>query len=401
MATAAAPAANVRPTAAWSLAFRPFFLAAAIWAALALALWMALFMTGTALPSRFDPLTWHIHAMLFGFVLAAIAGFLLTAIPNWTGRAPVRGARLMALVALWLAARIAGQVSALLPLWLAAACDLAFPVALCLVAAHEIIAARNWRNLAMPLPVGILALADGLMYLDVAGFDLRPGLGWRLALAAVIILISVVGGRIIPAFTRNWLRQRRSAALPAEHGGLTLMALASLHGGLLGWALLPGSKAIGGLLLLAAALNFSRWVRWRGFATVAEPLLAILHVGYAWMILGAALLGASLLTDIVPQTAAIHAFTAGAMGTMVLAIMTRVSRGHTGRPLRADRATTLIYAAITLAAATRVAAAFAPASATALLVASALLWVMAFLLFVAAYGAMLLSPRIENDSRLA
>ena len=212
----AAPTMVANPaTGLWSLAFRPFFLAAAVWAALALTLWIILFMTGGALPSRFDPLSWHIHAMLFGFVPATIAGFMLTAIPNWTGRPPIHGALLVGLAVLWLVGRIACLVSVVLPLWLAAAVDLAFPVVLCVVAVREIVAARNWRNLMMPIPIGVIAVADLLTYLELAGYGVSAGLGWRLAIVAIIALISAIGGRIIPAFTRNWLVKRGASALPS------------------------------------------------------------------------------------------------------------------------------------------------------------------------------------------
>ena len=346
----AAPTMVANPAAGlWSLAFRPFFLAAAVWAALALTLWIILFMTGGALPSRFDPLSWHIHAMLFGFVPATIAGFMLTAIPNWTGRPPIHGAPLVGLAVLWLVGRIACLVSAVLPLWLAAAVDLAFPVVLCAVAAREIVAARNWRNLMMPIPIGVIAVADLLTYLELAGYGVPAGLGWRLAIAAIIALISAIGGRIIPAFTRNWLVKRGASALPSPHSVIDRVALATLHTGLLGWALFPTSKPVGAILLAAAALNLWRLARWRGLATLPEPLLAILHLGYAWVVLGSALLGASMLSSAVPEAAAIHAFTAGAIGTMVLAVMTRVARGHTGRALEADRITIAIYLMITAA----------------------------------------------------
>ena len=388
-----ARAAESQLTALWSLAFRPFFLAAGLWAALALALWIALFMTGRVLPSRFDPLAWHIHAMLFGFVPAAIAGFMLTAIPNWTGRTPIRGAALAGLVTLWLLGRIACLVSAYLPLWLAAAIDLAFPLALCAVAAREIVAARNWRNLMMPLPIGVLGIANLLMYLELAGFDVPRGLGWRLAITAIIALISAIGGRIIPAFTRNWLVNRGASALPAAHGWIDSAALATLHTGLLGWTFFPASRWIGALLLLSAACNLWRLARWRGFASVAEPLMAVLHLGYAWVVIGAALLGAALLGDAVPLAAAIHALTAGAIGTMVLAVMTRVARGHTGRTLEADRITTAIYLMITVAALIRVAAEFAGAVSMNLLEVSAALWVASFGLFIVIYGRILILPR--------
>jgi uncharacterized protein involved in response to NO len=368
---------------------------------LALALWIGLFMTGETLPSRFDPLTWHIHAMLFGFVFAAIAGFMLTAIPNWTERPPIRGKALAGLFAVWLLGRIACLVSVFIPLWLAAAVDLAFPVVLCAVATREIVVPRNWRNLMMPIPVAVLGIADLLMYLELAGIELPAGLGWRLAIAAIVALITAIGGRIIPAFTRNWLLKRgETARLPAGHGLLDRFALGALHAGLVGWAFLPASRPIGGLLVLAALLNLCLLARWRGLASASEPLLMILHVGYLWVAVGVVLLGLSLLTDVVPEAAAVHAFTAGAIGTMVLAVMTRVSRGHTGRPLEADIRTNLIYGTIVFAGVTRVAGAFTTESSMTLLQISALLWVFSFGLFALTYGPMLTSPRINGGPRL-
>lgn len=378
----------------WSLAFRPFFLAAAIWAALALTLWIVLFISGSALPSRFDPLSWHIHAMLFGFVPAAIAGFMLTAIPNWTNRPPIHGTPLVGLAVLWLLGRVACLVSAFFPLWLTAAVDLAFPVVLCAVAAREVVAAHNWRNLMMPIPIGVLAVADLLTYRELAGHGVPAGLGWRLALAAVIALVSAISGRIIPAFTRNWLVKRGASALPSAHTVIDRIALTTLHTGLLGWAVFPASKWVGAILVVAAAFNLWRLARWRGLATRSEPLLAILHLGYAWIVLGSALLGAGMLSSAVPEAAAIHAFTAGAIGTMVLAVMTRVARGHTGRALEANHVTIAIYLMITAAGAIRVMAAFAGVSARIWLAASAVFWMASFGLFAATYGSMLLSPRL-------
>jgi uncharacterized protein involved in response to NO len=379
------------------LAFRPFFLAAAIWAAAALTVWIVLFLSGGVLPSRFDPLSWHMHAMLFGFVLAAIAGFMLTAISNWTGRSPIRGAPLIGLVLLWTLGRIAVFASALLPLWFAATVDLAFPVVLCAVAAREIVAARNWRNVMMPVPIAVLGVADLLTYLESADLGVPAGLGWRLAVAAVISLISAIGGRIIPTFTRNWLMKRGVTALPADHRLLDRAALAGLHTGLLLWAFFPAAQPVGVLLAAAGALNLWRLMRWRGHATVDEPLLVILHLGYGWIALGAALLGVSLFWSGIPESAAIHAFTAGAIGTMVLAVMTRVSRGHTGRPLQADRTTNAIYLLILLAGVTRVAASIT-GDAVVLLVVSAALWVGSFGLFAAFYARMLFQPRIDETT---
>jgi uncharacterized protein involved in response to NO len=373
--------------------FRLFFLAAGVWSAAALALWIVLLVTGTVVPSRFDPLAWHIHEMLFGFVMATVAGFLLTAIPNWTGRRPVSGAPLAVLAGLWLLGRIACLVSALIPAWLAIALDLSFPLLVIVFVAREIIAARNWRNLPIVAPVTVLAVANLLMHLEGDGAALPSGLGWRLGLAAVIVLISVVAGRIVPGFTRNWLAKRQAANLPSAPGGIDRAALGILHVGLFGWVFFPEFQPVGLILLLGAALNQWRLLRWCGWATAAEPLLLVLHVGYGWLVLGTALLGLAVLDPNLPQSAAIHALTAGAIGTMTLAVMTRATLGHTGRALSADHATIAIYLLVNIAAIVRVAAAIDETRAMPLLAASAILWIGAFALFVFRYGPMLLLPK--------
>lgn len=383
-------AAKPRP-AIWTQGFRPFFLATALWAICATALWIALLTTGLALPSRFDPLTWHIHEMLFGFVMAAIGGFLLTAIPNWTKRPPVGGAPLVLLAGFWLLGRIVCLTSALMPAWLSIVADLAFPATLLVVAACEIVAGRNWRNLPMVLPTALLGAANLLMHLEANGVAVSAGLGWRLGLATTIVLISMIAGRIVPTFTRNWLKKRSTRELPPANGWIDRGALGLLHAGLIGWAALPDFAPIGALLLFAAALNCARLHRWRGGATTAEPLLFILHMGYAWMVAGAALLGLSMLGWDVPQTAALHTLTVGAFGTMILAVMTRATLGHTGRTLSANRATVAIYVSITLAALLRLAAAFGLGPFMPILVAAGCLWIVAFGLFAWVYGPMLLS----------
>jgi uncharacterized protein involved in response to NO len=372
--------------------FRPFFLASGIWSMLALAVWVVTLTTGTTLPSRFDPLNWHIHEMLFGFIMAAIAGFLLTAIPNWTKRLPVSGGPLALLVGLWLLGRLTCLVSAAVPTWIAVSADLAFPVVLVAVVAREIVAGRNWRNLPMVVPVTVLGVANLLMHLEAEGIAVPAGLGWRLGLAAVITLISVVGGRIVPSFTRNWLAKRGASELPSAHGLADRVALGVLHVALLSWAFGPEVRAVGAALLLGAALNLWRMLRWRGVATTAEPLLVVLHIGYFWLVAGVALLGLATLDVEVPVSAAIHALTAGATGTMILAVMTRATLGHTGRSLVADRATVLTYVFVCLAASVRLVAAFSAEWTMPLLVASGCLWIAAFALFVGRYGPFLLKP---------
>jgi uncharacterized protein involved in response to NO len=379
-----------------SYAFRPLFLAAGSWAIVAIALWIVMFLGYVRLPTRFDPLTWHIHEMLFGFVMAAVGGFLLTAIANWTKRPPVSGYTLALLTGLWMLGRIACLISAELPAWLAIVGDLSFPVALLAVAAHEIMAARNWRNLLMTVPLAVFVVADLLMHLESLRFAVPGGLGWRLGLAAPIMLISVIGGRIIPNFTHNWLLNRQRTRLPKPSGATDVAAVSVLHVGLILWAVLPDLRLTGVILVIAALLNAWRLARWAGGATLAEPLLFILHIGYGWLVIGVALLGLSLLDVGVLVSSAIHALTASAIGTMILAVMPRVALGDTGRDLTANRPTVVIFILINAAAIMRVATSWNIGGMMVLLALSAICWIAAFGLFEIVYGPMLLTQRPAN-----
>jgi uncharacterized protein involved in response to NO len=375
--------------------FRPMFLAAASWAIIALALWLGMFFGYLQLPSRFDPVSWHIHEMLFGFVMAAVAGFLLTAIPNWTGRLPVRGPRLAALATLWLLGRIACLISADLPAWLAILADLAFPAALLAVAARETIAGRNWRNLPMTAPLALFIVADLLMHLEALGFAIPTGLGWRLGVAAPILLISVVGGRIIPSFTRNWLFKRKSARLPASPNRFDIASIAILAAALLLWAALPNHVITASLLVIAALVHAARLSRWTGLLTWPEPLLFILHTGYAWVGLGLLLLGLSIF-NIVPMPSAIHALTAGAIATMIIGVMPRVTLGHTGRELTAHWPTVLMFILINAAALARVCASWHSDWMVPLLYLAGACWIGVFSIFLIVYGPMLLTRKAES-----
>ncbi len=376
-----------------ALGFRPFFLGAAVWAAGAVALWLAQLAGWPALPSAFDPIAWHAHEMLFGYVTAVIAGFLLTAIPNWTGRLPVCGRQLGGLFALWCAGRAAVGVSAWIGPAPAAALDLAFPVVLCAVVLREIAAGRNWRNLPVATIIAVLAASDGLVHLEALGLAPTADLGLRLGIAAVAVLIALVGGRVVPSFTRNWLAKRGEDVLPRPFGGLDRLAVAVTIAAGLAWTIAPEAAASGALALLAAALGAARLAGWRGQRTLAEPLVWVLHLGYAWLVAGFAFLGAAVLVPALPQAAALHALTAGAMGTMTLAIMTRATLGHSGRALTAGPGTAAIYALVGAAALLRVLAPLTALDAALLFGLSGLAWIGAFALFVVLYGPLLVGPR--------
>lgn len=379
--------------------FRPFFFGGPAWAVIALTLWILALAGAFAFPSHFGPLVWHRHEMLFGFVGAVVAGFLLTAIPNWTGRLPIAGPPLAALFGLWVAARIALLFSNVTGALLAALLDSGFYVLLAILAGREVLAAKN-RNLPVVALVLLLGGASLLDHLGVAGTIGDDMLGMRAGIGIVIMLISLIGGRIVPSFTRNWMsRHGITQRLPGQPTRYDLATLAMTGFALLGWVILPASPAAGPVLVAAGLMQFVRLARWGGMRAIRDPLVFILHVGYFWVPTGLVLLGASLAGAAIPTSIAIHALTAGAMATMILAVMTRATLGHTGRPLVADWPTTMIYALVTIGAVLRVTATFGPYDYMLAMRISALAWGLAFLTFLAAYGPMLMRPHVADPLR--
>lgn len=393
MNTAAAIRAYRGP-AVFSIGLRPFFLFSALWSAIAAPLWVYAFLNGGPVG-----LGWHVHEMLFGYAGGIIVGFLLTAVPNWTGRLPVVGLPLALLFSLWLAGR-AAMVAVALNADVAAAAwpaviDSLFLFVMAAVVWREVLAGRNWRNVPVAMIVTVLALANAGFHLE-AGAGGVANLSTRLGLSVISLLIALIGGRVTPSFTRNW-QLKRGGPLPAVAGRFDTMTLIVTAAGLLAWSLSPSHLAAGATLLLAGVLNLIRLARWRGAATLAEPLVLILHIGYLWLASGLVLLGLSVLipAHVLPSVG-VHALTAGAIGVMTLAIMTRSSRGHTGRPLTAGKAEVLIYGLINAAALTRVVGGLIPAAYHPLLIVSVGLWSAAFLAFVISYAPILLTPRLAR-----
>lgn len=397
MSETATPAARARAEAARSppllqAGFRPFFLLAGLWAMVAVGLWVPAYLGHFVLPSAFDPLTWHLHEAIYGFGLAAVAGFLLTAVPNWTGRLPIAGPRLAALALLWVAGRAACLVSAWIGWLPAMLIDLAFPLLLFAMIGREVLAGRNWKNLPPCLAVAVLALGNAAVHLQDRAEWIPYGFGGRLGLAVLLLLIALIGGRIVPSFTRNWLAKRGEKRVPAPFGAFDRAALLAAVAALLAWTAQPHATAAGGLLLLAGLLQLIRLARWRGLATLAEPLLAVLHLGYLWLAAGLLLLGLEILTGSPLLRGALHALAAGAAGTMILAVMTRATLGHSGRALTAGAGTTAAYLLLTAAVLARVLAPAFPAGELTLLAASALAWIAAFGLFLLLYAPILAGP---------
>ena len=377
-----------------SYGFRPFFLFGAIYGGLTVLAWVPMLTGALETSSLFGPVDWHAHEMLFGFLPAIVTGFLLTAIPNWTGRLPVQGYPLLALVLLWAAGRFAVWFSADIGWTAAMAIDCAFLLAVAAAAGIEIVAGRNWRNLKVLAPVLVLFLANLLFHVEAQAYG-TTDLGRRLALSAALVLIMIIGGRIIPSFTRNWLARENPGRLPTPFDRFDGVAIvvSALALGL--WTLMPEGMTTGLLLLAAGALNIARLTRWAGDRARCDGLVLVLHVAFAFVPLGLLVSGAAALVPAtVPVAAGIHIFGIGAIGAMTLAVMTRSTLGHTGRELKADRATTLIYVAIVLATLLRFVAAFFPAE-TPILHLAATLWIAAFFGFALHYGPMVLRPRLK------
>jgi uncharacterized protein involved in response to NO len=366
----------------FSQGFRPFFLGTALWAPLSLGLWLLQLAGWLDLPTAFDPIAWHAHEMIFGFAMAAMAGHLMTAIPNWTGRMPLQGAPLLLLFILWLLGRIAVATSAIVGALPAAIADLAFPVLLALAVVREIVKGRNWRNLPMLAALGLLLAANTAIHLATAGLIENDQVGLRGGIAIFAVLIALVGGRLIPSFTRNWLVRIGATGRPAPFGRLDRVAIALVAAGCAAWGMgLPGP--ITGPLLLAAALaTIARLVRWRGVLATGEPLLCAMHLGHGWLGLGFALLGASEIWPSLPPTAGLHALTAGAISTSILAVMTRATIHLADRPTNAGRGPALMLALITLAAILRVLAPFLSALYLPLVATAGVAWILAFAAFI-------------------
>ena len=382
-----------------SAGFRPFFLAGAIQAAVAILVWLPVFYGELRLTSAFAPRDWHIHEMLYGYLPVIITGFLFTAIPNWTGRLPIRGTPLVALVVVWLAGRFAVTFSAATTWWLAMLVDASFLLLVAAAAAREIVAGKNWRNLAVVAMVLVLFAGNVSFHLE-AHFAGSADYAIRIGIAVVVLLISLIGGRIIPSFTRNWLVRQPPGRLPLPFARFDKITILVSALALLSWIAAPEREFTGALLGLAAVLQLVRLSRWAGERTLGERLLVVLHVGYAFVPLGF-LLNALAGFDIVPGSAGIHAWMAGAAGVMTLAVMTRASLGHTGQELTASGGTQAIYLAIITAAIARICAVLHPAASEVLLHIAAFAWVAAFSGFALVYGPLLLGSRRRAAKRHA
>ena len=371
--------------------FRPFFFSAALFAGLAIPLWMAAFSHGYPVGPAGNALGWHGHEMIFGYVAAVIAGFVMTAIPNWTGRLPVMGVPLGLLFAIWLAGRISMFVGG--DAVIIGVIDCLFLVAVGALAWREVAAGKNWRNLPVCVLIGLLALANIIDHAgDALGLPYQVGL--RMALALITALMMLIGGRVIPSFTTNWMKKQGMTVVPSPFGSYDKIALLVAIVTLLAWVVIPDSVAAGVGFMIAAALHMVRLIRWRGWYCGKDPLVLVLHIAYFWIPVAFGLMGLAILQpNILTSTQALHALTAGAMGQLTMAIMTRASLGHCGRELRAGIGTIVIYLLVFIGALLRIVLPYTEISYALTMSIAGMIWAAGFLLFAVLYGPMLFAPR--------
>jgi len=388
---ASPPQAGTAPArfALWNLGFRPFYLLASGFAALSVALWVAQY--AGFLPAVYvrSP-AWHGHEMVYGYTIAVVAGFLLTAVRNWTAKPTPSGAPLIALAALWLA----GRILVLTPFATTAAIvNAAFPVAVAIGIGIPIVQSRNHRNyffIALLLMLGLAVLAFHLADLATVMWPERASL--QVGLDVVLFIMAVMGGRVIPMFTNNGIPGTKAA----RHPMVEKLALGGVLA-LLGADLVQAPAAVIGLLaLLAAVVHAARLYLWQPWRTFATPIVWVLHLAYGWIVVYLVLRGLAAM-GLVGESLAVHALTVGAIGGMTIGMMTRTARGHTGRPLVADRFEVACYVLVALAAAIRVfGGLLLPGAHLATIIASGLCWSAAFAIYAVRYWPVLTRARLDG-----
>lgn len=394
MATSAEQMRAWQGYALFSYGYRPFFLFGSIWAVFSIFAWILLFSGYETLAIAIDPFSWHAHSFLFGYLWAVIAGFLMTAVPNWTGRLPIVGWPLLALVLIWLAGRIAMAISLYFPAIVVIGLDLVFPCLFTFAIGREIIIGKNWRNLKVLILLILLFCANAMF--DVEAFYggyAADGYGARAALAIAVLLITIIGGRIVPSFTRNWLVKQGAARLPSPHNRVDQYIMIFTAICLLAWIVFPDSSATAVFCGICGVANLYRLVRWCGWSTLKEPLVWVLHLGFLFIPLGFIALALATF-DIIPggRAPVQHLWMAGGIGMMTIAVMTRASLGHAGRPLTVSWPVVLVYWALFFSVLLRLIAGIANNNLP-LLHLSGTLWMLAFLGFVGLYWNVLTKPR--------
>lgn len=383
-----------------SQGFRPFFLCAGAFAILLMAMWMGTLFAGWDLPVSVPPSLWHGHEMLFGFAGAAVAGFLLTALPEWTGRRSVTPAGLTVLLLVWGIGRIAMSLGREWPPVLMIAADIAFLPALAIYAGTTLVMARRWRNLVVIAVLMVLFAGNVVFHAALFGWiDIAPRVGLILTLDGFVLLVTIIGGRVVPAFTENALRRLGETVTIGRTKGLDIAAVVTVA------AIIPSdlfdveSPISGAVTLVAATANALCLLTWQSERTVKMPILWVLHLGYLWLVAGLFMKGLAGLLPGLAGLVWVHALTVGAMSTMILAIMSRAALGHTGRALIAARPVAASYGLVSLSAIARIISPELPGPwSDAALIAAGVIWSLAFATFVAVYWPILTQPGLKATS---
>ncbi|MCA9473749.1 MAG: NnrS family protein [Nitrospirales bacterium] len=379
----------------FSYGFRPFFFSASLFAGIAVPLWILLLSGSTDIELFYAARDWHVHEMVFGFVPCIIAGFVFTAIPNWSDRPPICGWTLMLLLATWVCGRMAMANASIAPV-LAAIIDGSFLVVVAGIVWREIMLSQIWDRSPIGILITFYALANLTFHaLSVHNEEADPA--YRMGLAILLVLLALIGGRVTPGFTEDFMAERQYSKQPStfsRYDGFSILLLGITASF---WVLAPRSTATGMLFLVAGLIHMVRLLRWYGWMTWREPLVLVLHVGYGWLVISLFLLGSSILGVWLNPEDAIHALTTGAVGVMTLAIMTRASLGHTGRVKHADPLTVTMYLLINLGAALRVFGPSVHLPGHLILEIAGASWSGAYLLFAVAYGYILFSPSVDEQ----
>ncbi|WP_438754283.1 NnrS family protein [Pararhizobium sp. O133] len=381
----------------FSYGFRPFFLGAAIWTCCAMTLWILALTGRIDLAGDYGAHAWHAHEMLFGFASAVLAGFLLTAVPNWTGRLPVSGKPLFFLFLLWVVGRVGMLVPDLAGSAVAAAIDAVFLPTLLVICVREVVAGKKWADLKVIAGIAVLSLANICFHIETI-VNGAPDISPRLAISAYIGMVIVVGGRILPSFTRNWLAKQGAIGFPVPYGRYDTVTILASVAVLLFWSFQPEGPVVALAAIAVALLQAIRLYRWRGWRTFAEPLIVILHIAYLFVPLGFLAIAAAAVGKM-DGSAAMHVLTIGTVTSMMLAVMIRATRGHTGRILTSSVPTNLSYAAIMVCAVARPLTSAFPNHTDSLHAIAGLSWLAAFLLFLWEYAPMLIRKRRQASER--
>lgn len=376
--------------------FRPFFLLAGLYAVILMAAWLWIYSRGLAPLGSLPPFLWHGHEMLFGFIGAAIAGFLLTAVPSWTGTRGFAGPPLIALTVLWLAGRIAfAAAGSLSPLWLAV-CELSFLPLLAILIGRTLLRSHN-RNFPMLIIIMVLWAIDAWFLYSIANGELAlASRALRVGIDLVLLLVTVIGGRIVPSFTASALRQQGIEAAIRSRPLVERVTIGSMVLVVLIDLVAPWHWAAWAVAAIAAVAQAVRMSGWRSLRTLSSPIVWVLHAGYAWLPVGLALKAFYLASGAAWAAQWQHALTIGAAATMIMAVTTRASLGHTGRPLVVSRSIGIAYLLLILAALVRVIAPAVMSNYLATIEAAALLWIVAFGIYVVVYAPILMKPRVDQ-----